>query len=71
MEDEWPFGENRMDKPKRKEAGEARHRATKGGAGRGSHSVIEEYWPWSQGTEVRISALSFSDDMTLDGSSTA
>lgn len=47
MEDERLFGENRMDKSKRKEVGEVRYRVIKGGVGRGSYFVIEEYWFWS------------------------
>ena len=60
-----------MEELKRKDAGEPRYRATKGGAGRGSRSVTEEYWPWSQGVVVQISALSFSDDIPLGSSSVA
>lgn len=60
-----------MEELKRKDAREPRYRATKGGAGRGSRSVMEEYWPWSQGVVVQSSALSFSDDITSGTASVA
>lgn len=58
-----------MGEVKRTDAREPRCRATEGGAGRGSCSTVEEYGPWSLGTGVQISALSFSDDVNLHSSS--
>ena len=69
VEGTYPFREDSMGEVKRTDAGEPRCRAAKGGAGRGSCSTMGEHGPWSLGTGVRISALSFFHDVNLHSSS--